>query len=347
MATKTPAVLDPAFSAIRASLADAGVPWDQAWYHVKCWDKSRSASLVYAEHPGGTVDGIRDRSDADELLAGLRDQIPDAAGRPWNQVFLTLHADGRQEAGFDYPVPLPDPNRGYTEPEVLANIVECLRHDLTFHSWTEAWVEADPDLVPMLSCRNGPAGPLEKSIDDCNGLFHWIGRLWKARADSGAGPWSRLVVHIFKDNDRIETEFRAGKPAAPKPPPPPPPSLGELLTRIVVAERADLDDMVRRMDEMGEHTGGWRRVRLTASRDEDTNVVYVEQVIEFADGQKLDEPADWDVEEPFTELIERVEGGEDPSRLEAPGLKVKPGNSPRFTLVLTNDEPERPKGRRR
>jgi hypothetical protein len=346
MATKTPAVLGPAFSAIRASLADAGVAWERAWYHVKCWGKSRSASLLYTERPGGTIDSLPDRSGADELLAGLRDQLPDAAGRPWNQVFLTLHADGRREAAFDYPVPPPEPNREYTEQEVLAKIAEGVRHDLAFDRWTEAWLEADPDLVPVLSCRNGSTGPLEKSIDDCNGLSHWIGRLWKVRAESGAGPWSRFVVHILKDNDQIETEFRPGKPDAPEPPPLSPPSLGELFNRIVAAERADVADMVRRMEERGEHTGGWRRVRLTASRDGDTNVVYVGHDVEFAGGQRLDEPADSGVEEPFTELIERVEGGEDPSRLDAPGLQVQPGNRPRFTLVLTNDEPEPPKGRR-
>src|SRR5262245_59122807 len=103
MATKSPDVLDPAFSAIRASLADAGVPWVQEWYHVKCWNQSRSASLLYSERSGGAVDSIPDRSDADALLADVRDQIPDAAGRSWNQVLLTLHANGRQEAGFDYP----------------------------------------------------------------------------------------------------------------------------------------------------------------------------------------------------------------------------------------------------
>lgn len=344
MTNDTRGALDRAFAAVRDELARQGLAWDEAWYRVKCRDTgSRSSTLLYTERPDGRIDSAKDGSDADELLAGLRAAIPDPSGRRWNQAYLTLHADGRQEAAFDYPGPVPDPDRTYTEQEILTNIAECVRRDLIFDRWTEAWLEADPALVPFLSCRNGPDGPVKRLIDDCNRLDDWLGRLWKLRLVSGQGPWARFVLHLFRDGDRIEAEFRPPEPGwrAPEPPPlpPPVPPLDELFRRIIAAERAELDDICRRMEEISRVRTRWKRSKLTASRDENGNLI-VDRLVELTDGREWDEPVEDEVEELFEQVYDRLDGGDDPGRLAVPGLKVKPGESPRFTLVLKNESRE-------
>jgi hypothetical protein len=343
MTSEAQDALNRAFSAVREDLGRQGIAWHQAWFRMKCETDSGSVSLSYTKRPGKEDRCAADASfDAYRLLRPARDQIPDAAGRPWNQAQLTLYADGRQEAAFDYPGPMPDPGRSYTEQEILVNMAECVRHDLIFDQWTEAWVEAGPELVPFLSCRNGPNGRLEEYIQDCNALSDWLGRLWKLRLESGQGPWGRVIIHLFRDSDRIETEFRPPEPGwrAPEPPPLPlpVPPLGELFHRIVAAERAEQDDMCRRMEEIsGEHTH-WKQSRLTAYRDEDDNLI-VNRLVELTDGQKIDEPVEDDVEDLFIQVYDRLDGGDNPTGLDIPGLKVKAGASPRFTLVLKNDPP--------
>jgi len=347
MNKETQDALDRAFATVRKDLAQQGFTWDQAWYWVKIESPGGgSSSLYFTVPPAGTIDSSRDGSSAREILVELRNAIPDAAGRPWNQILLTLHADGRQEFAVEYPGPVHDPNRNYTEQELIANIATCLRLDLTFEKWTEGWFEAGPELVAFISCHDGPSGQVENYIQDCNGLYQWLERLWQVRVESGAGGWSRMKFQIFHDNDRVETEFKPAERKAVEPPPLPRrvPSLDELFRRIIAAERADLDNLVRHMEDAGHACRGWRRVRLEGLREDD-NVVYVERFVEFGDGETLDDVSDWEVEELFNDVFDRVDAGDDPTELDIPGLRVKPGPSPRFILVLDNDAP-RPRRRR-
>jgi hypothetical protein len=337
----TQQALDQACAAVRADLAAENVTWHKAWFELsKGTDDSRSCIIRYIERPGGPVRTTDRYPKAGDSVPELPIDVPDADGRPWNQLQLTLYADGRHEVVFDYPGPRPDADRHYTEPEILANMAECVRHDLVFDEWTEAWVDAKEDRLLFLRYRNGPGQP-DRTSHDCNGLDQWLARLWKLRAESGQGPWGRVKLLFRRGDDRVETVYQPPERKVVKPPPLPPrkKSLDELFRRIVAAERECLDDMTRRMDEEGAATGGWKRVRLTGLRDEDDNVVYVEELVEFRDGQTLDGVAEWEVEELFGDAFDRVDDGDDPTRLNVPGLKVEPGANPRFTLVLRNDPP--------
>jgi hypothetical protein len=343
MTRETQDALNDCFSTVRADLARQGVAWDRAWFHLRRSASSGRSALTYTERPGGPIESSKEGTGAGRLLAELRAQIQDAAGRPWNQALLTLRADGRQEAAFDYPGPAPDPGRAYAEPEILANMAECLRHNLTFDQWTEAWLEAEPDLVPSITCRNVASEPVRGLIYDCNGLDDWLDRLWKVRLESGQGPWGRFVLHLFRDGDRVEAEYQPPEPKVVEPPPLPPRkrSLDELFRRIIAAERAELDDTCRHMEKITRVRTRWKRSKLTALQ-EGSNVI-VDRLLELTDGRTFDEPAEDDVEDLFIEVFDRVDAGDDPTGLDIPGLKVKPGASPWFILVLNNDSPAPPK----
>src|SRR6478672_127918 len=134
----TQEALDQACAAVRADLAAEGIAWHQAWFELSKGAGSRSCIIRYTVRPGGPVLTTDRFPKAGDSVPELPIDVPDAAGRPWNQLRLTLYADGRHEVVFDYPGPRPDPERHYTEPEILANMAECVRRDLVFDEWTEA-----------------------------------------------------------------------------------------------------------------------------------------------------------------------------------------------------------------
>jgi hypothetical protein len=331
---------DRAASMVRAALAASGTTWVRAWYLVKCCGSAPELSLVYAAHEGGPVQSAEGAPlDASDALLSARPRALGPDGLCWNQVLLTLHADGRREIAFDYPVAPPNSQQAYDEAELLARIIDCVRHDLVFEPWSESWAEFGPTLFPYITYRHSADGHLEKGISDWNEIELWLARLWDQRLKSGAGPWAKAVVHLHRDDPRVEWEFTPAAPgtAAPVPVPPPPvPALGELIDRIGAAERADLDEYTRLLEQAGGVSGGWKRVRLTASRDEATNVVHVEHLIEFGDGRRFDDPVDPEVEGLVVDLYERLLGGAEPVGLMVPGLQIESGPEPQFTLVLEN-----------
>lgn len=79
---------------------------------------------------------------------------------------------------------------------------------------------------------------------------------------------------------------------------------------------------------------------IAAFRDEEHNLVYIDREVRLTDGREWEEPAEDDVEDLFNQVYGRLDAGNDPTGLVMPGLKVKPGESPRFTLVLKNESRE-------
>lgn len=212
-------LLTRSFDAVREDLDGRGVAWAEAWYRIKCSAGSDDVSLRYTHHQGGPVQAGKDPSfDACDLLTEARGSMKNSAGQPWNQALLTLHADGRQEAAFDHSVPPPEPNRQYAEIVVVARLGDCLRRNLTFYPWAEAWTEADGQLGVQIRFAERKGGSVEDSADDCNGMREWLALLRTIRSQAGQDNWIKLTIRVEQDSDRVDVHYEStGKSVTPPP----------------------------------------------------------------------------------------------------------------------------------